>query len=177
MKMTTALASSAMLAAALLGAGGATQAFAAPADPAAQTWTHSVQNDAHNTNIDAYYGTGVVTRTADYVYQVWKGTRVGKTEAGVGVYTIKPVVPPSPVGYGGKCLTFNGENVQVTLEKCVDGQVNQRWIVNTALDKTSIIPEKARDLRLQAEAGDAIPLKPQKVDDGADQSWMLYDKD
>ncbi|MET9291181.1 RICIN domain-containing protein [Streptomyces sp. NPDC003077] len=176
-KTCTVLISSAALSGTLLGIGGPAQADdPAPMPAAINTWVHSIQNDAHNTNLDSYRGEEVVTRYAYHTNQVWRGDRVGKTTAGVGIYTIRPVSPPAPASHAAKCLTFKGEDKHAKLEPCISGQLNQRWVVNTALEKTSIIPEKARDLRLEATDGDEKPVKAKHVDDDPDQQWALYDK-
>ncbi|SDS74670.1 hypothetical protein SAMN05216371_0532 [Streptomyces sp. TLI_053] len=118
-----------------------TSAGAVAARPRSVEFTTAVQNVADNLNLDYFHSTEIDTRPAGGSTQEWIFKLVAKTEDGTGIYTIR---------WGDRsCIANNGLDRPVNLKFCQDGDLAQRWIVDTAQDHTTISSQKNPNQVLQ----------------------------
>ena len=136
---------------------------------AATAITRSVQNFSNNDNLDAYDGVQVWTRDPSLGWQEWTFDQISVTDEGTGIYTISSVTFP------GTCITDNGTNAPVTLQRRDVNNLAQRWVVDLGQEETTIISEKNRDEVLQSNGND-MPVVAAPADGTPKQLWTLYNK-
>ncbi|MEU4209039.1 RICIN domain-containing protein [Streptomyces sp. NPDC026206] len=148
---------------------GGLAATAGPATAAPADFPTSIQVFSDDTNLDEYYGNDVLTRHPAHNLQVWRLNKVGTTPTGSGIYTIRG-------SYYGKCLTAKGLSQRIVQQPCNSQSLSQRWILDTALDQTTVASQKYPDEVIQAHGQDRPVTLENKGRNRAAQEWTLYTK-
>ncbi|MFJ6621263.1 hypothetical protein ACIQOW_27290 [Kitasatospora sp. NPDC091335] len=128
------------------------------------------QNELYDTNLAHPKDTGVTTETPELgvAAQSWRFNKVAETHEGTGVFTIEADTST------GLCITNDGSDRPVLLEKCNDGNMAQRWFVNSALEHSTIVSEKNKNEALAAEgAGQVVRLVEVFGKPNVNQLWTF----
>ncbi|MFJ8310940.1 MULTISPECIES: ricin-type beta-trefoil lectin domain protein [unclassified Streptomyces] len=130
----------------------------------------SIQVFSDDTNLDAYDGKTLWTRSPEQTYQVWQLELVGETPAGTGIYTIEST------HYKGQCLEATTRGGPVTMKPRTPDKLSQRWVVDTGEEQTTIESVKFRALVLTANGEDTPVILKESTPDAPNQAWTLFTK-
>ncbi|MEU5952169.1 hypothetical protein [Streptomyces sp. NPDC047525] len=130
----------------------------------------SIQVFSDDTNLDAYDGKTVWTRSPEQTYQVWQLELVGETPAGTGIYTIEST------HYKGQCLEATTRDGTVTLKPRSPDKLSQRWVVDTGEEQSTIESKKFPALLITANGEDQAVTLREAAPNAPNQMWTLFDK-
>ncbi|MGW1175161.1 RICIN domain-containing protein [Kitasatospora sp. NPDC002543] len=162
------------VAAVLSGAAVGTASAAGDDAPAASlpvvAFQAKAQDEMYDTNLAHPDDTAVTTQTPELgaKSQDWRFKRVGESHEGTGIYTIEAADDT------GRCIKSDGVRRPVLLEECNDGNIAQRWYVDTGLEHTTIVSEKNKNAALAAEGAGQV-VKPVETfgKPGINQLWTF----